>query len=297
MLKDTIYKAYYKNNAKFLQFLKDKGPYVYGALELSKFILSTYYFTLRRKPFMTKLFGTYKRSHTRIGIDLTYACQLKCFNCNRSCTQAPTDERISVTQIKKFINESVENNIRWKAIELLGGEPTLHPDIFEIMNLLLEYKRNLSNDTHIHLVTNGFGEKVNKILRKVPKEIRIIGDSKKSPIPLFSLFNDAPQDWRSYKPEDYSNGCPVLSHCGMGLSPYGYYCCGIAAGIDRIFSFDIGRKHLPSHDDLMVNHLQTFCKLCGMFASFKFTRKEFMSHTWKMAYENYKIKKPKLTFY
>jgi len=45
---------------------------------------------------------------------------------------------MSVEQIQKFINESVDNNVKWERIRVMGGEPTLHPDIFEILNLLLE---------------------------------------------------------------------------------------------------------------------------------------------------------------
>ena len=91
-----------------------------------------------QKP-VTKLFGPqYRRSRKFIEIEITYRCNLRCINCDRSCRQAPTNEQMSVEQIQKFINESVDNNVKWERIRVMGGEPTLHPDIFEILNLLLE---------------------------------------------------------------------------------------------------------------------------------------------------------------
>ena len=250
-----------------------------------------------QKP-VTKLFGPeYTRSRKFIEIDITYRCNLKCINCNRSCRQAPSNEQMTVEQIQKFVKESIANNVKWERIRVMGGEPTLHPNVFEILNLLLEYKKNYSQDTCIELDTNGFGKIVNDVLSKVPKEIEIENTSKKSELQLFYLFNMAPKDSIIYKNADYSSGCQVISVDGIGLTPYGYYPCAAAGGIDRIFGFDIGRKTLPSYDDSMTDQLEVFCKLCGRFHAAKRTNREVMSPTWKKAYENYKKRKPKLRLY
>jgi hypothetical protein len=97
----------------------------------------------------------------------------------------------------------------------------------------------------------------------------------------------APIDYRNYKAGDYEAGCVNYSDCGIGLNTFGYYCCGNAAGIDRVFGFDIGRKKIPSDDDQMGDQLRVFCKLCGIFGCFKLARKELISLTWKKAYERY----------
>ena len=250
-----------------------------------------------QKP-ITKLFGPeYTRSREFIEIDITYRCNLKCINCNRSCRQAPSNEQMTVEQIQNFIKESIDNNVKWERIRVMGGEPTLHPNIFEILNLLLEYKKGYSPDTCIELVTNGFGKIVNDILSKVPKEIEIENSSKESKVQLFDPFNMAPKDSIVYKYADYSNGCQVISVDGIGLTPYGYYPCAVAGGIDRIFGFDIGRKKLPSAGDSMTDQLEVFCKLCGHFRAAKRTNRELMSPTWKIAYENYKKRKQKLSLY
>jgi hypothetical protein len=267
-------------------------------VETLKFILAAFFYTLGRKPWIAVIPKLeYRRSRNRIEIDLTYACNLKCLNCNRSCSQAPSEERITVGQIKKFVKESIENNVKWERIRLIGGEPTLHPDILEIVYIILEYNKRHSPETNIQLITNGFGPRVNKILEKVPQGISIENSNKKSVVQLFCSFNVAPQDYRNYRTGDYESGCVNCSICGISLTPYGYYCCGVAGGIDRIFGLNIGRKSLPLVDDDMRDHLRAFCKLCGIFASFKLVRKEAMSVSWQKAYERYRKNRPKLTHY
>ncbi len=241
---------------------------------------------------------TYERSRDQIEIDITYLCNMNCINCNRSSSQAPSNEYLTVEQIKKFIKESIDRNLKWKRIALLGGEPTLHPNIIEILNLLLKFKKDHTPSTRIQLVTNGSGKKVNSILAKVPEGIEIRNTLKKSKFQYFYQFNNAPKDSVLYKNADYSKGCVIPSACGIGLTRYGYYPCAIAGGIDRIFGFDCGRKKIPSLDDPMIDQLKIFCSLCGYF---RYNRsknpKEIISPTWKRAYEDYKKRKPKLSLY
>jgi hypothetical protein len=204
---------------------------------------------------------------------------------------------MTVEQIKKFIKESIDNDIRWERVHLIGGEPTLHPSLLEIINLLIDYKNNYSPKTAIWLVTNGYGLHVNKVLEKIPPSILINNSYKKTAVQLFYAFNMAPQDKPNYKLGEYEDGCANYSSCGIGLNPYGYYCCGIAGGIDRILGLDIGRKSIPKYDDDMIDHLRVFCKLCGIFSSFRLVRKTKISKTWGKMYEKYRNQKPKLTAY
>lgn len=247
--------------------------------------------------------------HKIITIDITYACNLKCINCNRSCRQAPSNEHMSIEKINRFIEESIDNNAKWEKIWIQGGEPTLHPDIFKILQLLLGYKKNYSPHTKIEIFSNAYGEKVNDILAQIPKEINIRDDAfKKSEIqPQFCDFNIAPRDLIHYKFADYSWGCWITYGCGIGLTPFGYYPCGVAGGIDRVFGFDLGKKKLPPHDDWIADQLKVFCQYCGYFREFKEgvlhsstpekIKKEIMSPTWKKAYAQYRIKKPSLSLY
>jgi Radical SAM superfamily/4Fe-4S single cluster domain len=246
----------------------------------------------RHLPLITRIFGPrFTRSRTTIEIDITYRCQLGCFNCNQSLGQgqAPSNEEMTVEQIKKFVQESQNNQVKWKRIHVLGGEPTLHPHFLEILSVLLEYKQNYSPDTSIEVVSNGYGERTNEILKKVPNQITVNNTLKKSKEQFFKPFNKAPKDSIFHKYTDYSNGCYVTQKCGTGLTPYGYYPCTVAGGIDRIFGFDKGRKVLPSQEDSMIDLLQTFCQLCGMFKCNTIGSNDtVLSSTWNLAYKEYK---------
>lgn len=271
------------------------------------FLRRVYWFWFVRIPFfiriqkpLTNLFGPkYQRSRKFIEIDITYDCNLKCINCNRSCRQAPSKESMTVGQIQKFVDESIKNNIKWERIRVLGGEPTLHPDLFKILTVLLRYKKDFSLDTNLELITNGFGERVKKVLSKIPEGVNINSSEKETTVNLFFPFNIAPKDSVLFRFADYSNGCATVCDCGMGLTPYGYYPCAVAGGIDRVFGFNIGRKNIPSLDDSMTDQLKIFCKLCGQFGGGKAKRidKELNSKSWKEVYERYKKRKPSLSLY
>jgi len=119
-------------------WLKVKSLYLYNIkpylpLEIQMIIsnINGWMKWLRVQSWVTWILGPeYYRNLSMIEIDITYACNLRCYNCNRSCTQAPTVERMTVDQIKKFVEESKASNLQWKRIRILGGEPTLHPDFY-----------------------------------------------------------------------------------------------------------------------------------------------------------------------
>jgi radical SAM family protein/4Fe-4S single cluster protein len=251
---------------------------------------------IRTSKLITKVLGPqYKRSRKDIEIDITYNCNLRCFNCNRSCRQAPTKENMGLEQIEKFIKESKDKNIKWRKVSLVGGEPCLHPDILKIIALLLAYQNEFSKQTKIYLVTNGL---IKDVLKNIPKSINIVNSEKQSSAQEgFESFNVAPVDLKEYKNKDFKNGCKILKDCGMGLNMYGYYPCAVAGGIDRIFGFDNARKHLPEKNDEMFDQLNTFCKLCGHFKKHDIIDTEKMSKSWKEAYAKFQDENKQLTRY
>ncbi|EKD28221.1 MAG: hypothetical protein ACD_79C00384G0001 [uncultured bacterium] len=253
---------------------------------------------IRKTKLVSCLLGRkYSRSRNSIEIDITYECNLNCINCNRMCRQAPSDERMTLEQIRKFIDESIENGIKWKMVRLLGGEPTLHPDVIEMLQLLLEYKKNYSPKTDIQLSTNGAGKFVKEVISGIPEGVTINNTNKQSIINHeFCPMNIAPKDTFA-RFADFSNGCIVITFCGIGLTRYGYYPCAVAGAIDRVFGFDKGRKKLPLKDDDMYDQLKLFCRLCGHFRQGYTSIKEEKSPTWKKALENYKNNKPVLSLY
>lgn len=245
---------------------------------------------LRIQRLITIFLGPqYRRSRKYIEIDLTYICNLKCNNCNRSCAQVPSEEYITLDQIQKFVDESIKWKVYWHKIRLLGGEPTLHPNFLDIIQILNQYKRDFSPDTRIEVVSNGYGSKVNYMLSRLPNYIIVENSKKDGSSPLFFSFNMAPKDQLKYKFADFTNACWITEVCGMGLTPLGYYPCAVGGGIDRIFKLNLGTKNLPSSNDDLLYSLNKLCRYCGHFKRLcdPPVKNPTMSKTWEKAYETH----------
>ena len=254
---------------------------------------------LRSQRIVTRIKGPrYHRSRKSIELDITYLCSLKCHNCNRSIGRAPSSDKITLDGIKRFVQESLDKKHLWQRIRILGGEPTMHPDIVDICNTLVDYKQLHCPDTQIQLFTNGKSRHTKKILPQIPSQIEIANSEKTSSSNDFIPFNLAPRDETVNRFTDFSNGCPLMQYVGMGLTPYGYYACPVHGSIDRVIGLDIGRKELPSDDDDMTDHTHAFCGYCGFFRGGDTTTKEqTISRSWETAYANYSKSRPKMTCY
>jgi hypothetical protein len=256
----------------------------------------------RLSPHVTDRVGPrYRRSRDRIDIDITWNCNLRCFHCNRSCQQAPTEEHMTVGQVRRFLQETLDRGVRWKKIHLIGGEPTLHPQFDEILAMMLEFRRGHSPGTNVMVTTNGFGPEVNDVLARIPAEVDLRNTRKTSRRQDdFIPFNLAPRDSAEYARTDFRNACCVTRDAGIGLTPNGYYPCVGAGSIDRIFGFDCGRKTLPDPEDGMLEDLTRFCSLCGFFR-LNYTSEvrmgPLLSETWRKAYEAWHTQPPELTRY
>jgi len=247
-----------------------------------------------------------------VELEITTKCHLKCFNCDRSCRQAPSDERMSLKQIKLFLDETRTNQRQWEYIAILGGEPTLHPKFWKILDEFIK------NNIRAEIITNGYGEIVNHALNQLPNNwFSVCNTKKQSPYQSFIYYNLAPIDFgiKNAPP------CWILKTCGYGLTRYGYYPCGAGASIDRVFGFDIGVKSLKNlTPENTTKQLEILCKYCGhsptmdeLQSSGKInvnnyeTEKELaldynkciapMSESWIKAYDKYKKNKPKLRLY
>ncbi len=252
-----------------------------------------------QRPITRVLGPRYARSRVLIEIDITWACNLRCFNCNRSCEQAPTGEGMTLAQIEAFVKECVATGTRWERIRVLGGEPTLHPQFFEMLDVLLRYRQEHAPATRIEVTTNGHGPKVAAALARMPAGVVVENTAKGSAEQPFDTFNVAPADLPAYAGADYTNGCAVTSVCGVGLTRNGYYACAVAGGIDRIVGLDMGRQHLPTPDDDMHDQLSAFCRRCGSFKRHHEApvQQPVSSPSWDAAYARHRAERPLLTRY
>jgi len=234
-------------------------------------------------------------TQNKIEIDITYNCNLRCPQCNRFLGVAPCQVQMSVSQIDKFLKESIEQKRTWEGIWLSGGEPVLHPDITEIVGLLVKFKKEHSPDTQLYILSNGLAKDKLSIL---PEQISVYDSQKDKFGPRHIPIMVAPKDLPAYKNSDFSNGCYIPAMCATGLGPYGYYQCTVAAAIDRIMGLDIGRKHLPSPQDNMIDLYRAFCGYCGFFIRSEKSRQGLMiTESWKDYLEKYAKFKPILTPY
>jgi len=241
---------------------------------------------------------TFITSKDMIEIDITYRCDLKCLNCDRSCRQAEAECDMSLRHILKFVEESEAEGYEWNRIRIMGGEPLLHPDIGEIMKIFSYYGKRHPN-TLIELFTNG----IEKNVPSVPDNIEM-HNTRKADIynEKFEPYNLAPVDLNVTA--DYRKGCWITSYCGMGLNIYGYYPCAAGAAVDRVFGFDIGSSCISKAAERFEEQKDRLCRYCGHFLSRKYVgpnermgcgKKEMMSKSWKEIYARYQKKRPRLT--
>jgi len=245
-------------------------------------------------------FVSWETSLNMIEPEITSYCSLTCHNCNRSVRQAPTREHMSPEQINKFVQESLDLNYVWNTITILGGEPTLHPNFFEIIALIKKYKDKY-NDCRVQIATNGHGLVVNNALIKMPDWVVILNSSKQSNKQIFSSYNIAPIDLKKYRKKNFIKGCPITHYCGLGLNRYGYYCCGPGAGVDRIFAFNVGLHSLSLvNRNAMRKQLKLLCQYCGHFKDIYGEEKiseDKLSPSWEKAYNEYRKNKLRLPLY
>lgn len=253
---------------------------------------------LRTKRVITRLLGTqFTRTREKIEIDITYACNLRCHDCNRSCRQAPENSELSLEKIINFIDNSLKREIEWKKIRILGGEPTLHSQFEDIIYQFSRYKY-VYPKCRLEIVSNGHGRHVKRKLLQIPPFFHIENTMKESDVqPSFYSFNLAPKDNPSHRNTDFTNGCSNIEDCGIGLTPTGYYPCAVAGGIDRVAGWNLGRAEIPEEDDDMYDLLEKFCSQCGRFDSRTFTPPEFnlphipglTSQSWEEIYESWRL--------
>lgn len=251
---------------------------------------------------------TFMPNRRKIEIDITYVCNLGCESCNRSCPQAPTTEQMSLRDIERFVEDSIELDYCWEFINILGGEPTLHPELGDMLSCIIEkYIRAYSPQTHIQIVSNGYTLESRELLDKLQSiypELRVDRASFKTckKVEYFTPFNDAPIDTPELMDAEYHKGCWVTSFCGIGLNSYGYYACSVCGGIDRVLGGErmaIG-KLSEITEERLKEQLESFCRLCGNFKDYARNQGLFIprvekapihnrvSSSWQTIYAKYK---------
>jgi len=235
-----------------------------------------------------------------IELKLTNYCNRQCSNCNAGHDVVQTNDYLSLENMEKFVKESIASEYKWNHIVLVGGEPTLHPFFSEIIEILGKY-RQFYSDCKFEIKTNGWGNKVQKVMEKIPEWMEILnttGEQRggvEGKLARFELFRIAPVDIDSFKGyEEFDKGCRVVGQCGLNMSVWGkYYPCSLGEVIARIFEIEIEED---SFADLLNsnirNKLKKVCQYCGFFfePGLFYSTLELQSESWDRALKEYSKK-------
>jgi len=216
---------------------------------------------------------------SKVQLEITTDCNLKCHNCDRCCGVAPSREYMGIEHIWKFVEESLRLKKKWTRIDILGGEPTLYPHLAQLWAFLKLYKlKNM--DCQVRFSTNG----INEI--DVPDWVKVRNSNKKGRSQNHTAFNSAPID-HGEEPKR----CSVPWRCGMALTKYGYFACGAGASIARVFGLDIGIKYLRDvKPETLLEQTKILCGYCGhsRVESRHNTKEQEISPVWEKALKGYK---------
>lgn len=218
----------------------------------------------------------------KIEIDVTESCNLSCKSCVRGCDHFKSSKMISLEAIQKFVDESIELNYNWTRIGIMGGEPTVHPQLHEILNILHEY--------HIFNPTCHFWTRSNCIIPfDCPGWVEFQENKDHS---YHHAFYVSPIDV-GY-PMD-KRTCHVLYDCGLMYSVNGYLpCCNSNVHIRALRLVDGVQSLRNVTYESMMQLCKLYCKHCGWYMMDDFCNGHlltypdtYMSETWVDAKKRY----------
>ncbi|WP_459925428.1 hypothetical protein [Desulfatiferula olefinivorans] len=197
--------------------------------------------------------------------------------------------------IERFLSESTKQQRWWESIRILGGEPTLHPGLEQMVGMIEAWCQAYSPECSRYVVSNGYGTNARKVLARLPGNWIYTGSFKDERyVAHFEPFNKAPIDYDAWKNEDFTKGCWICSDCGSGLTPLGYFPCAVSGGIERVFRQGLGFRSLPPEHCNMDDILERSCRYCGHFFNDIYAKRterfvgdpDFMTKSWKQAYSH-----------
>jgi hypothetical protein len=240
-----------------------------------------------------------------IELEINISCDLDCFSCDRfsDVTAAPN---MTVAQVRRFVDESLELGWEWQRIRLLGGEPTLHPQLHEIVEELIRYRMRFPK-VFLQLLSNGRGKlKQHRewlVYRGVDPHVE-----GKEPGKTPDWFNNT-----RIVPLDRDPNCGPLPPCGIfgvhgcgiGLTRNGYFLDGAGAAVARVAGIDCGVMRLKDLTwQAMLDQAKLLCNKCGHHNpdSHLVTKKvsetgEITGPFWSEALRKYQEKRPTLRVY
>ncbi len=247
-----------------------------------------------------------KKFFTRLGLLLTNICNQKCAWCFEGEWKNQKKQMMKIEDIRKILKWKDWNDGSIPVVYLLGGEPTLHPQLLEIIDMIKEYNPRIS----IFLLTNLTCNQ--KLLTELIKRKVVIFAN----VDQFELTNNIYNQKIILSNLDYLNNCTnkdykynisatisdtnkdfdflykIIENCNnkiynLRLAPscIGYKC-------ENEFQKDIGNSYYQKAYEVLEKcleikpdlHLSTECAVNGCFISDKLYEKLYKIG-YKLRYE------------
>lgn len=233
-----------------------------------------------------------------VEINLTERCNLRCPNCTSCCGVAPADRHMPLEVLQRFLEESDAIGKRWKRLTVTGGEPSLHPQVWDAIKMLERYWRRHRATLKLAFFTNGQCPEsqavIDRLYNKGLWRVRIRPKDRKY-LRHFVTMNDAPGDQPTYVPGICDHGCRRGLTCGLGLAVDGrIWPCSLAYHIDRVFGFELAVPEAIGAVTLegLTAVLPVVCKLCGAWDwetswGVRRTNRQITSPSWEAAIKRY----------
>lgn len=197
-----------------------------------------------------------------IELEINSQCDMNCPSCDRFVDQKPTGP-MTLAQVEYFVEESLDLAWEWERIHILGGEPTLHLQLRNIVAALVEY-RSYYPGVVLRVISNGSGKlaKHREWLLEQGVEVNVESKDGKTPS-YFANMLRAPRDFVGNAP---LAPCSIfgIRGCGLGLTKHGIFLCGAGAAIARVCGLDIGLQSLRDVTwESITAQAAALCNVCG----------------------------------
>ena len=221
---------------------------------------------------------------------ITYKCDLNCPNCNRLCFLPPTTPDMTLDDAREFNRQARE--LEWyPRIVILGGEPTLHRDLFTFIDIANELSPG-----RVEVWSNGYRDAAKEQLARIRAEgkAKVCEETIKADgcmvLPQADFFL-APTDFGVINHRPCHNHAAI--GCGISVDAAGYSICSIGGAIDSVLTLNVRTRKLKDLFDPEFAHQQTcsLCDVCGRelgitshhIAKSQVMHGSLMSPTWQKA--------------